>query len=154
VVTLPWGIGETAAEKFIKQKFAWVLKSLDYFKSFSGRTIIPSGRRDYLKNKHRALLLVKAKVLQLNQIYNFSYNRVSVKNQKSRWGSCSKRGNLNFNYKIVYLPEALTDYLIVHELCHLKEMNHSKNFWLEVGRAIPDYKVRRRELRNFGVSGI
>jgi predicted metal-dependent hydrolase len=98
------------------------------------------------------LIIAKAKVKQWNLYYNFSHRKISVKNQKTRWGSCSKKGNLNFNYKIVHLPENLVNYLVVHELCHLKEFNHSKNFWSLVGQTVPDYKKLRRELRSFGVS--
>lgn len=152
VLTLPMGFKESAAEKFIKQKLRWIVKSLNYFKRFKGRVFIKSNRREYIKYRGIALELAKAKVLEWNKFYNFSHNRVNIKNQKTRWGSCSKKGNLNFNYKIARLPEALADYLVVHELCHLKEFNHSKNFWQLVGRTLPNYKSLRQELKNFGLS--
>ncbi len=150
VLTLPWGFKKTFAEKFIKQKFVWIKKSLSHFSKYKGRVVIKSGKREYLKHKAQALVLAKIKVEQWNKFYNFSYKNVSVKNQKTRWGSCSKRGNLNFNYKIVHLPEALVDYLIVHELCHLKEFNHSRNFWNLVKQTIPDCKNLRAQLRKWG----
>jgi predicted metal-dependent hydrolase len=155
VVTLPWGFRETDAEKFVKEKFNWIVKCLNYFKRFpaeDGNTkpIKKNDRHDYIQNRTVALQLAENKVRQWNSFYGFSYNRISIKNQKTRWGSCSKKGNLNFNYKIVHLPENLTDYLIVHELCHLKHMNHSRNFWALVGQSVPNYKKLRRELRNFG----
>jgi len=71
--------------------------------------------------------------------YNFKINRISIKNTKSRWGSCSKKGNLNFSYKIALLSKDLADYVIVHELCHLGEFNHSKRFWKLVSLTIPNY---------------
>ena len=75
---------------------------------------------------------------------------MSIRKQKSRWGSASKRsGNLNFNYRIAFLPPALADLLVVHELCHLIEANHSKRFWAQVSRAIPEYQALRRELRRY-----
>ena len=148
VVTLPLSSGEFGAEKFIRDKISWVLKSLNYLKKFKNRVVIKSGRKDYLANRSAALSLAKAKVECWNKFYGFSYNRVTIKNQKTRWGSCSRKGNLNFNYKIVHLRENLVDYLIVHELCHLKEMNHSRNFWSLVSQTIPDYKKLRTELRN------
>jgi predicted metal-dependent hydrolase len=151
VVTLPWGFNESAAKEFVRQKQNWIFKSLEYFERFKGRVFLKSGKREYVKNKVQALELAKRKILQWNAVYGFVYNRVSIKNQKTRWGSCSKKGSLNFNYKIIRLPEYLTDYLVVHELCHLKEFNHSKKFWELVGQTMPNYKILRRELRSFGV---
>jgi predicted metal-dependent hydrolase len=151
VVTLPWGFNSILADKFVYEKQLWILKSLNYLERFKGRVFIKSNHREYLNRKREALALAQSKVLHWNRIYGFEYKQVSVKNQKTRWGSCSKKGNLNFNYKIVHLPEYLTDYLVVHELCHLKEFNHSKRFWEMVGQEIPDYKKLRRELRDFGV---
>ncbi len=96
--------------------------------------------RDYSRNKERVLSLVNYKIAEWNKIYNFEFNRISIRNQKTRWGSCSRKKNLNFNYRIMYLPEKVIDYIIIHELCHLKEFNHSKNFWNLVQVALPDYK--------------
>ncbi len=153
-VILPLGFSADAAGRFVDRKARWIKKSLDYFSSpgrkrFQGRPVLKSPRREYLNNKEAALKLAKAKVLTWNELYNFSHSRVAIRNQKTRWGSCSKKGNLNFNYKIIRLPENLLDYLVVHELCHLKELNHSKNFWSLVAIAVPDYKSRRSQLRQF-----
>lgn len=106
---------------------------------------------EYVQYKEQARTLVHQKLVQWNALYNFSYNRVSIKNQKTRWGSCSSKGNLNFHYRIVFLPEPLVDYLIVHELCHLGQMNHSKAFWDLVEKTIPDYSIRQNMLRNISV---
>ena len=108
------------------------------------------GRKTYLANKEAARALVHRKLEAWNAHYGFTYRKVFIKNQRSRWGSCSRQGNLNFNYRIVQLPEHLSDYLIVHELCHLKEMNHSKRFWDLVAETIPDHVQRRSELQHFG----
>lgn len=104
-------------------------------------------KSEYLKYKDQALILVKNKLEHFNKFYNFKYNKVTIRNQSTRWGSCSRRGNINFNYKLALLPESLTDYVVVHELCHIGEFNHSKDFWDLVARMIPDYKERRQELR-------
>lgn len=104
-------------------------------------------KSEYLKYKDQALILVKNKLEHFNQFYNFKYNKVTIRNQSTRWGSCSRRGNINFNYKLALLPESLTDYVVVHELCHIGEFNHSKDFWDLVARTVPDYKERRQELR-------
>jgi predicted metal-dependent hydrolase len=90
---------------------------------------------------------VKERIGHFNQIYGFVVKRISVRDQRSRWGSCSKKGNLNFNYRIVLLPPKVADYIIVHELCHLGEFNHSKRFWGLVAKAVPDYKQLKKELR-------
>lgn len=75
--------------------------------------------------------------------------QVQIKEQKSRWGSCSAKGDLYFTWKLILLPPDLLDYVVIHELCHRKEMNHSKEFWNEVEKIIPDYKLRRKRLREF-----
>ncbi len=79
--------------------------------------------------------------------YNFKYNRISVKAQKSKWGSCSSKGNLNFNWKLLLFPIKILDYVVIHEVCHLKEMNHSSDFWDLVLIECPDYKNCRKWLR-------
>ena len=76
--------------------------------------------------------------------------KVTIRNQKTRWGSCSAKGNLNFNCLLMLCPEDVRDYVVVHELCHRKEMNHSARFWTEVERVLPDYRTRRKWLKEFG----
>jgi predicted metal-dependent hydrolase len=85
-----------------------------------------------------------------NRVYQFRYGRVSVKAQKTRWGSCSKQGNLNFNWRLLLAPIAVLDYVVVHELCHLREMNHGSKFWQLVALGCPEYAVHRRWLRAHG----
>jgi predicted metal-dependent hydrolase len=98
-------------------------------------------------HREHARRFVHIRIHELNAGYNFSFNRIAIRNQKSRWGSCSKQKNLNFNYRIALLPARLADYIIVHELCHLQELNHSQNFWALVGRAVPNHRELRRQLR-------
>src|SRR4051812_20805718 len=88
-----------------------------------------NSKGDYLKYKTEALYLTKARLEHFNQFYNFKYNKITIRNQVSRWGSCSKGRNLSFNFRIALLPKEIADYVIVHELCHLGEFNHSKAFW-------------------------
>jgi predicted metal-dependent hydrolase len=104
-------------------------------------------RRQYLAVKEDARRLVHERIAHFNQSYGFAVGKIFIKNHKSRWGSCSVKGNLNFNYKIALLPPELADYIVVHELCHLREFNHSPRFWRLVEEAIPDHPARRRALR-------
>lgn len=98
-------------------------------------------------HKERARTQIQNRLAYWNTFYNFHHGRIAIRNQSSRWGSCSKKGNLNFNYRIIFLSETLMDYVIIHELCHLKEFNHSQNFWNLVAQAMPEYKKLRSELR-------
>ena len=81
-----------------------------------------------------------------------TYNRVTIRNQKGRWGSCSSKGNLNFNYRLHYLPQELMDYVVVHELAHRLEMNHSARFWNIVGQYDPKYREHQKRLTEIGIS--
>jgi predicted metal-dependent hydrolase len=105
-------------------------------------------RKLYLANKEAARTLITERIVHFNRHYQVPVRRIAVKNLKSRWGSCSRKGNLNFNYKLLFLEPELRDYVIVHELCHLKEFNHSPKFWARVAEVIPEYKDRVRRLRN------
>jgi len=107
-------------------------------------------RGEYLKYKETARTLAENRIAHYNALYGFNVNRISIKNTKSRWGSASKKGNLNFHYKIALIPQDLADYIVVHELCHLGELNHSAQFWNLVERAVPDYRVARK--RVMGIS--
>ncbi|MBL7022319.1 M48 family metallopeptidase [Patescibacteria group bacterium] len=112
------------------------------------RESIRRGKEDYLKYKDKALKLAQERIQFYNIKYKFKYNKIRIRNQKTRWGSCSQKGNLNFNYRIIFLSEQMRDYIIVHELCHLKEFNHSKRFWKLVSSILPDYKKIRKDLKN------
>lgn len=104
-------------------------------------------RASYLSERERARAFVHEKLRFWNAKYGFRYTRVAIRDQRTRWGSASGKGNLNFNFRVAKLPEHLADYVIVHELCHLKHLDHSRDFWDAVGREIPDHRARRAELR-------
>lgn len=101
----------------------------------------------YRKQAHA---IFATRLALLNQSYGFTFGRVSVKSQKSRWGSCSRLGNLNFNWRLLLAPLPVLDYVVVHELCHLKELNHAPRFWKLVARGCPTYAEHRRWLREHG----
>jgi predicted metal-dependent hydrolase len=110
------------------------------------RTASTASQTRYKEHREAARELVEKKLVHWNRYYNFSYNRVSIRNQRSRWGSCSSKGNLNFNYRILFLEEDLQDYLIVHELCHLQEMNHGPKFWRLVEQTIPNARSLQKKM--------
>ncbi len=112
------------------------------------RISLKGSRSEYIKVKREAAQQIKERVEHFSQLYKFTYKKISIKNSKTRWGSCSKAGNLNFHYKVYSLPEELRDYVIVHELCHLKHFNHSKSFWSEVEKALPNYALLRKKLKD------
>lgn len=112
------------------------------------RTVIRIQKRQIPALKRRALTLVSARSGYFGKIYGLTYGKIRIRAQKTRWGSCSRSGNLSFNYKIIVLPPHIADYVIVHELCHLSEMNHGKRFWDLVAKTIPNHKATRKELRN------
>ncbi len=107
-------------------------------------------REDIEALKKKAHKEIPPRVEYYAQMMGLDYNRIAIRCQKTRWGSCSSKGNLNFNCLLMLCPEDVRDYVIVHELCHLKQMNHSPQFWAEVGRVIPDYKEQRKWLRTEG----
>lgn len=152
VVTAPRSINQNIIEQFIIKKSHWILDKLDYFKKFSGISLVKSDKKDFMEHKKVALDLAEERIEYFNNIYKFKFNKINIKNQKTRWGSCSSLGNLNFNFKIALLSQKLSDYIIVHELCHLGEFNHSQKFWNLVARTIPDYLEIKKELKRTGVS--
>lgn len=104
-------------------------------------------RRQYTKHREAARALVHARLAHYNQLYGYRYKKVFIRNTRSRWGSCSSKGNLNFNYRVALLPPELADYIIVHELCHLAEFNHGPQFWALVARVMPAHRALRKALR-------
>lgn len=149
VIVIPRGMTEKSVACFIRRYAVWIRKQLKELKKYRDHTFLPSGRRDYLKYKERARMFVHNCLRRHTHVYGLKYNRVSIKNLRRNWGSCSAKQNLNFNYKLIHLPEPLAEYIVVHELCHLAEFNHSKRFWKLVARTVPDHTTRRKALRKY-----
>ena len=131
-------------EKFLKEKSVWIeeqlQKSPELYPAKLNKKELAALRKEMLER-------TTARVEFYAKKFEFEYKKISVKNMSSRWGSCSVRGNLNFNIKMHTLPPDLFDYIVVHELCHLKQMNHGKLFWKEVQSILPSYEEARKKLR-------
>lgn len=148
MVTLPWRMSMWDAEKFIQKNSEWVLEKMKAMKKIGcNNLLLHRDKKEYQKVKEYARDFVTKRLEKYKEFYGFEYKKIAIRNQKTRWGSCSRKGNLNFNYKIILLPERHADYIIVHELCHLKEFNHSKRFWNLVSQTIPEYKEIKKRLK-------
>lgn len=138
----------------LKEKESWILKHIEDIKQknadfdASRPALLTSDEIHELASK--ALSYIPERVAYYSKQLGVTYGRITIRNQKTRWGSCSSRGNLNFNCLLMLTPPEVIDYVVVHELCHRKEMNHSKAFWSEVERVLPDYKVWVKWLRDEG----
>lgn len=112
------------------------------------RKVSAKSRAEFQLLKEQACALVTERLEYFNERYQFSYNKIFIRNTRSRWGSCSSKHNLGFNYRVAKLPAPLVDYIVVHELCHLKEFNHSVAFWALVEKEVPNWKHLRKTLRS------
>lgn len=102
---------------------------------------------EHYRNDARQLIVARTEMLAVS--YGFALKRIAIRDTRRSWGSCSSLGNLNFSYKLLFLPPCIREYVIIHELCHLRVLNHSQAFWDEMGRHLPDYAERREVLRAF-----
>lgn len=151
VVSHPRRVSLRMVEDFVRQHASWVAVQVKRAHEHpqQERPHLRGTRREYLAKKEAARALVNERLSFFNQHYGFTYARIAIKNMSTRWGSCSAKKNLNFHYRIVELSPELVDYLVVHELCHVKELNHAAGFWQLVSEMIPVYEERRSELRNY-----
>jgi len=148
VAIAPVKIAKSTVLAFLKSQTAWIRKHRKEVLSRERHPDISINcKTHFAKYKADALALVENRVEHFSSTHGFEVNTIRVKKLKTQWGSCSVRKNLNFNYKILFLPEHLQDYLVVHELCHLYELNHSRKFWAHVEAILPDHKARRKALR-------
>ncbi|MBY0309911.1 M48 family metallopeptidase [Patescibacteria group bacterium] len=103
----------------------------------------------YVAHKESARALISERTRHHAELHTFTFGRIAIRDTRRSWGSCSSKGNLNFNYKLLFLPPCLREYIIIHELCHLRVLNHSVDFWREVESLMPDAKARAVALRQF-----
>lgn len=149
IVSLPVGHAEHGVEGFLREKAAWILRHMRKFQAVQNKIHIHISHDEYHLQKFQALATFSERVAFFHTLYPFPYKGIRVRLQKSLWGSCSHSRNLQFNYALMKLPLQLLDYVVVHELCHLKEPNHSPRFWALVARTVPDHKALRKALRGY-----
>jgi len=143
-------LGKSYRFQIVKDKQQFVIVS-DNLRMITFHVADKRRYKHYIREwyKQQTSRLISERLVQINSKMNLRYNRVSIKNQKSRWGSCSKNRNLNFNLLLAAAPMEVIDYVIIHELVHLVEFGHSKNFWHQVGLVDADYKKHREWLKTY-----
>lgn len=151
-VRAPFRMPEEEIRRFVQEKSSWILKHLAVMEQKAGELekIEPLSEEELEKLADQACEVIPERVAYFAPLAGVTYGRITIRNQKTRWGSCSAKGNLNFNCLLMLAPPEVLDYVVVHELCHRKEMNHSSRFWSEVRRILPDYKERERWLKENG----
>lgn len=147
VVRCPKRMGLEEINAFVEKKSDWIEQHLSKLKSTNSEKFT---EQEIKALQEQAREVVTRRVQYYTPIIGVTYNRISIRAQHSRWGSCSSKGNLNFNCLLALVPEAVLDYVVVHELCHRLEMNHSARFWSLVERILPDYADRKKWLKDHG----
>ena len=148
VVRCPQRMPTAQIQAFLEEKQDWLRKHLEKIES---RPDLPRFTEAQIRDlADKALKTIPQRVAYFAQRIGVTYGRITIRNQTSRWGSCTSQGNLNFNCLLMLAPSEVLDYVVVHELCHRKEMNHSARFWAEVARVIPGYEASKKWLKDNG----
>lgn len=149
---VPVQMTDAQIREFWNQKSDWIEKHLQAIKKRQQQMsqIKPLTIEEIHELANQALEVISERVAYFAPLVGVNYGRITIRNQKSRWGSCSSKGNLNFNCLLMLMPPEVLDYVVVHELCHRKEMNHSPKFWEEVAKVLPDYEKQKLWLKEHG----
>ena len=141
-------------EQILQEKEPWINKHIQQIKrkriQYESQNINQLSFDEINKLIDKAHDYIPGRVSYFAKLISVDYGRITIRNQKTRWGSCSSKGNLNFNCLLMLAPPEVIDYVVVHELCHRKQMNHSKDFWSEVEKVIPNYKQSEKWLKDEG----
>lgn len=158
-VRAPMYAPQSDIERILREKESWIQKHIEKIREQEAKKKEIQGESvesEYLTNEEikkladKALQHIPKRVSYYAKQIGVTYGRITIRNQKTRWGSCSSKGNLNFNCLVILTPLEVIDYVVVHELCHRKEMNHSKAFWAEVEKVLPNYKEQVKWLKENG----
>ena len=155
-VRAPWRCSKARAESFVEEKTGWILKKQEEMRCRARekekeKEHFPEwGEEDYRRSRSRAAQVFAERTAYFARQMGVDYGRITIRDQKTRWGSCSGKGNLNFNWRLVLAPQKVLDYVVIHELAHRKEMNHSPRFWRLVEEAMPDYRQQKKWLKANG----
>ena len=152
IVRAPLRTGLPRIKRFVNQKQDWVLECLERTKEYREQKPLSAGLSEAKRNVYmrKAKETITKRVAYFARLMGVSYRNITIREQKTRWGSCSSEKNLNFNWKLILAPPEVLDYVVVHELCHRREMNHSQAFWKEVEKILPDYRERQKWLKDNG----
>ena len=151
---IPARVSDRELKAFVENHRSWILeKTAVMAEREENRKSTPAPLPELLSKTDRMKVQLKIgkRVRHYCEIMGVTVGYVAVKNQKTRWGSCSAKGNVNFNYQLAFLPEELLDYVVIHELAHRRHMDHSREFWEEVEKYCPDYLERREQLKEYSL---
>ena len=147
-VAVPYGLSFKKAEEFVNSKADWIKIHLEEMKQYERQSHFSSNTSDGIDRLKAKILLTK-RLQQLAKYSGYSYNRVFIRNQRTRWGSCSSKNNISLNMKLVKLPDELIDYVILHELVHTRKKDHGKAFWAEMDKIVGNGKKMASRLRRY-----
>ena len=152
IVRAPYALSTAEIRRFVEKNEGWIEQHVDLARQRLDRIgpVEPLTKEELSALAQQALLEFPPRVASFARQMGVDYGRITIRNQKTRWGSCSSKGNLNFNCLLMLAPRGVQDYVIVHELAHRREMNHSGRFWSEVEHVLPDYRQQRQWLKEHG----
>ena len=148
-VAVPYGLSFKKAAEFVHTKADWIKIHLEKMKQYEKQGYFDPNPANGIDRVEAKTVLTR-RLQQLAKNNGFSYNRVFIRNQRTRWGSCSTKNNISLNMKLVILPDELIDYVILHELVHTRKKDHSKAFWAEMDKLVGNAKKMASRLRSYG----
>ena len=147
IVRVPLFTFRSTIDNFVKKHKSWIEKKLEQSKKSPILSV-----EEIKKLKKEAKEYIFHRTSEFASEYGIEYNNIRITSARTRWGSCSSKKNLSFSYRLIQVPLDVIDYVIIHELAHLKHMNHSKQFWNNVGSMMDDYKEKEEWLKKNGGS--